>query len=203
MEFNLGVLQDSNTLLSSHYFCQAWRKPVNISKPLIHHCQRRLRRRIIKVWVQWRRMMLEQVLISRVIVMTGNSLRCIALLYLPSLAQNNARDLQEPWEAPLWVLDTLRSSCKEDNRLWTPPDWVQRCKQSSRMELITKQRCRSPLKKLTHQHGIAAWRRSLMEGKRTMRHRGPTLIRTPKGTFHWWVCCCGVKLWLYDASFGV
>ena len=26
---------------------------------------------------------------------------------------------------------------------------------------------------------------------------------TPKGTSHWYVCCCAVKLWLYDASFGI
>jgi len=28
-------------------------------------------------------------------------------------------------------------------------------------------------------------KKSLMEGKRTMMHRAPTLVRTPKGISHW------------------
>jgi len=43
-------------------------------------------------------------------------------------------------------------------------------------------------------------KKSLMEDK---RRRGPTLVRTPKGTSHWWVCCCDVKWWPFAALFGL
>jgi len=42
-------------------------------------------------------------------------------------------------------------------------------------------------------------KKSLMEDN--MRCRGCTLIRTPRGTFHWWVCCCDTKWWSYTGFY--
>ena len=44
---------------------------------------------------------------------------------------------------------------------------------------------------------------SLIEDKKTARHKGPVLVGTPKGTSHWGVCYCGIKWWQCATSFGL
>ena len=44
-------------------------------------------------------------------------------------------------------------------------------------------------KKLILWYGFVAWKRAWLRRK----GKTPPLVRTPKGTTHRWVCCCGIK----------